>query len=201
MLDFIHDPSLILYLPLWLKDGKSFTSEDAYGRLCTVTGATWGITGRNFNGTSDQIVTNFNQTGNRYSAVSWVKPSSLVGDRRIAFALNFGGMFFSGTLLYSQIYNGAGYDSVTADIGVVDVWQCVGTVFTGAALVVYRNGVEVNRATLSLLVPGSNSWYIGNYEAGASWFSGLMGDVWIYNRALTAQEIQHNYLATNRRYQ
>src|SRR3972149_6505876 len=52
---FQYDPSCVLYLPLYELDGASFASRDAYGHLCTVTGATWGLQGRTFNGTSDWI--------------------------------------------------------------------------------------------------------------------------------------------------
>ena len=40
---FIFDPSLVLYLSLWKLDGDSFMSKDAYGHLCTVTGALYSI--------------------------------------------------------------------------------------------------------------------------------------------------------------
>ena len=54
-MDFIFDPSLVLYLPLYELDGASFMSKDAYGHLCTVTGATWTPRGRSFDGTDDHI--------------------------------------------------------------------------------------------------------------------------------------------------
>jgi len=52
------DPSLVLYLPLWKLDatsGGKITSQDAYGYLCTVTGAVWRPTGRYFDGADDEI--------------------------------------------------------------------------------------------------------------------------------------------------
>jgi len=44
--DFIFDPSLVLYLPLYQLDGWAFMSRDAYGHLCSVTGAKWTPQGR-----------------------------------------------------------------------------------------------------------------------------------------------------------
>ena len=54
-MDFIFDPSLVLYLPLYQPDGASFASRDAYGHLCTVTGALWTPQGRTFDGADDII--------------------------------------------------------------------------------------------------------------------------------------------------
>jgi hypothetical protein len=54
-MDFILDPSLVLYLPLYERDGASFISRDLYGRSCTVTGTLWRPNGRYFDGTDDSI--------------------------------------------------------------------------------------------------------------------------------------------------
>jgi len=49
-MDFIFDPSLVLCLPLYERDGSSFPSRDTYGHLCTVTGALWRENGHYFGG-------------------------------------------------------------------------------------------------------------------------------------------------------
>ena len=54
-MNFIFDPSLVLYLPLYQLDGASFVSKDAHGHLCSVTGALWRPNGRWFDGTDDTI--------------------------------------------------------------------------------------------------------------------------------------------------
>ena len=54
-MNFIFDPSLVLYLPLHQRDGSSFMSKDAYGHVCTVTGAVWTPEGRLFDGVDDYI--------------------------------------------------------------------------------------------------------------------------------------------------
>ena len=46
----IHDPSLVLDLPLYELDGASFMSKDTYGHLCTVTNTLWRLDGRHFAG-------------------------------------------------------------------------------------------------------------------------------------------------------
>lgn len=53
--DFICDPGLVLYLPLYALDGSAFKSKDAYGHSGTVTGASWRPDGRYFDGNDDWI--------------------------------------------------------------------------------------------------------------------------------------------------
>ena len=76
-MDFIYDPYLVLYLPLYQLDGSSFASRDAYGNPGTVAGALWRPQGRFFdaiddvldcgNGTSLQIT-------EEISIDAWVNP-------------------------------------------------------------------------------------------------------------------------------
>jgi len=54
-MNFVFDPSLELYLPLYELDGSSFMSKDACGHICLVTGALWGSQGRTFDGGDDYI--------------------------------------------------------------------------------------------------------------------------------------------------
>ncbi len=46
------DPTLVLYLPLWKKDGTALSTDDAYGHACTVvgTGGYWELQGHSFPG-------------------------------------------------------------------------------------------------------------------------------------------------------
>ncbi|MDO8687497.1 MAG: hypothetical protein Q7K41_02790, partial [Dehalococcoidales bacterium] len=84
-MDFIFDPSLVLYLPLYEPDSSSLMSKDAYGHLAAVTGATWGTLGRTFDGSDDQIdcgnasslVTAFGgDTTGSYTYLWWQKVAS-----------------------------------------------------------------------------------------------------------------------------
>lgn len=62
--EFILDPSLALYLPLYKLDGAKIMSQDAYGQLFTVTGALWQPDGRLFDGSDDML---------RYAVSNWRK--------------------------------------------------------------------------------------------------------------------------------
>lgn len=53
--DFLLDPTLALYLPLYHTDGASLQSRGKYGRTCPVVGAKWTTQGRYFDRTDDKI--------------------------------------------------------------------------------------------------------------------------------------------------
>ena len=79
-MDFIFDPSLVLYLPLYELDGSSFPSRDTYGHLCTVTGAVQRPDGRWFDGTDDYIDLGYNTKLDITGALtidSWVNSAGL----------------------------------------------------------------------------------------------------------------------------
>lgn len=78
----IHDPYLVFHADLKKHDGASFTSDDAYGHLCTVTGATWGMQGRSFDIAHDDIITipdstNWNIGASDFTIIVWAKHSEL----------------------------------------------------------------------------------------------------------------------------
>jgi len=87
------------------------------------------------------------------------------------------------------------------------VWQNIVYSKNGTSLVGYRNGSQVFTPGpdpgISAVVSYQNNknFRIGNAtNAGGREFNGNIAQVSIYNRALTATEIQQNYLATKSRY-
>jgi len=219
--EFGLDPSLVLYLPLWKKDGASFMSEDAYGHLCTRTGALWRLDGHFFDGSDDYIevahhASQLLTTGG--SIAVWIKPSSAgeaslgrifdksdtnynlgtngyafytTGTNRTGFAINNGTARFSAA---GSVVFGDGnfyYAVVT--------WDATGLVTH------YINGIQSGAPATSSNPVGiitSDPPCIGNlsYDPGARSFDGMIGEVWVYNRVLTVCEIQRMYLATKWRY-
>ena len=69
-MDYIYDPSLVLYLPLHERDGSSLASKDAYGHLCTVTGAVWKQKGRYFDGADDLLTVPYQASLNLTTALT-----------------------------------------------------------------------------------------------------------------------------------
>jgi len=226
--NFIFDPSLVLYLPLYGLDGASFVSKDAYGHLCTVTGASWRPNGRYFDGADDYI-----KEATRSEALAltgaqthlaWIYISALGG-----YGITARGIVASSNT--SQAGCGVWLGSVNGDIR----WQCndgataanleatTGFVTTGvfhligvswdgttdAGKVLFINDgrvVDTDTSPVSSIIANptvDNYFKIGIRYVSLSYgdFSGTIGEVWVYNRALSPQEIQHIYLATKWRYQ
>ncbi len=81
-----------------------------------------------------------------------------------------------------------------------NVWTYVCGVYDGTTLSIYQNGIISNSASYSGTI-GTNSVSV---KIGAAndglYFDGNVSNAKIYNRALTAQEVQQNYNATRGRY-
>jgi len=214
-MDFIYDPSLVLYLPLSELDGNSFKSRDAYGHLCVAIGAAWRHNGRYFDGIDDQI-----DCGNplslritkSMSLEAWVKTTDTLGlfiSKQKPTSPYYGwGFGMGGNNLRAWFYGAtSGYSTGTTIIN-DDVFHHLTAVYDSSvpSITLYVNGVDDNAtigaAPSTSTTSVSNSVIIGNGPApfgGAT--IGTIGEVRIFNRVLTPQEIQRNYLTTKRRYQ
>lgn len=226
-LDFLYDPSLMLYLPLWKLDGASFRSEDAYGRLCTRTGAVWRPDGHYFYGTDDYIDVGdplicVQNTG-IFSIWAWVKFTNhtaatfqiIMGNTGDA---NTRGFYFTyannaAPLKRLEIYisNGSGVvvinSKTDAQVLTDNNWHFVAVTGNGTNCVFYVDLIRyAGTGTIGTLSSGAStrSLTIGaNHDAAASWTSdltGTIGEVQAYDRILTPLEIQQIYLATKWRY-
>ena len=213
---FKCDSGLVLYLPFYELYGSSFMSKDAYGHLCTVTGALWTPRGRDFDGTDDKIVLNdnlasspLNFQSSDFTVEMWVQFISKTGIRSLFCRGLWGvdGFFFDlrGTnnlwFAFGSGYTGYTVSGFFTDTAIGDfvhlAFTKCGTILTG-----YNNLVPTTIAT-NAPNPAScaRSTRFGIYETDINPFAGLMGEARAYNRALTPLEIQRNYLATKWRYQ
>ena len=211
-MDFIFDPSLVLYLPLYRLDGVSFRSKDAYGHLCTVVGALWRPSGHYFDGTDDIINcgTALSLSPANITITVWIKTSRAsqdvvhryiaAGDQR-AYSFYIDGAKL-GLAVTSDGTAGTG-TAIAGDTAVNgDVWTYVTATSDGSNLNLYVNGVvdATPVAFANDIHPSTGTLYIGDGCYTAVDYLGNIGEVRIYNRALTPLEIQRNYLATKWRY-
>jgi hypothetical protein len=73
----------------------------------------------------------------------------------------------------------------------VNTWTHLAATYNGSVLRLYVNGVQVKTRTLSGSIQTSASALrIGGNSIWGEYFSGLIDEVRIYNRSLTAAEIQ-----------
>jgi len=209
-MNFVLDPSLVLYVPLYELDGASFASKDAYGHTCTVTRATWGMQGRTFSTalTSDIDVGSSILGGlSAFSILLWVK-STTADAAQYAYSGRYGRLgVHSDNKITLDHWDGTaeviGYSTNTIG-GDGNFHSIVGTCVSGGVGKIYLDGTQ-NGNNLDL--SGQGAWASTVNEKigkaawiGANYWNGIIGEVSLYNRALTPQEIQRNYLATKWRY-
>ncbi len=208
--DFIFDPSLVLYLPLYQLDGVSFMSKDKHGHLSTVTGALWTPQGRSFDGADDYINAGNDASLDITDAITieaWFTAGGqgqagygrLISKEGSVFFLNF----TSANILTCVIKDSGG---TSHSIGVevtYNVWHHIILAYNGALQTVDLDGEQFGTPAswVGDINTDTSNIVIGNREANDRSWDGLIGEVRIYNRMLTPLEIQHNYLATKWRYQ
>ncbi len=211
---YIRDPSLVLDLPLYKLDGDSFMSKDAYGHLCSVTGALWTPQGRRFDGVDDYLDLGtpeaLNITGKELTLEAWVYVESWAGcDSYATIVENYetatGGFLIQKQAANSRFYAGIYADGWRAANPTGDLaehtWFHLMAIYNGATLKFYVDTEEVaSVASTADIGSSSRNVCVGGKNAANS-FHGKIGEVRVYIRGLTGIESRRNRLATKRRYQ
>ncbi len=211
-MDFIFDPSLVLYLPLYELDGSSFMSKDAYGHLCTATGAVWRPNGRYFDGTDDVIDCGSSSVIKNFSAQTillWMNTALKAGVsyRHVIdtgrWASPYGYCFNidDGANILTCMIRNTGESSQVTSTFTDDTWEQFGVVWDGANLYSVKNGLIGTATAHAGATTSARNLYIARRaDSAGNYFDGYIGELLIYSRALTPQEVQHIYLATKWRY-
>lgn len=214
-MDFILDPSLVLYLPLYELDGDSFMSRDAYGRLAIVTGALWTPQGRTFDGVDDLISVADNDAFDPgdFTMSTWTKQNAFAGgywERAFIAHDTTGGTtnkwLFAHTgsaTIFEWVNTWPTSPALTSNAWTLSagVWYQIGVTRQGSTFTFYKDGVANGTASSAVgLANVAVPLTIGWAEATKK-YDGTIGEVLIYNRALTPAEIQNIYLATKWWYQ
>ena len=199
--DIITD-GLVLYVPLWLYSGAKFPSVDAYKHTCTVTGATWGLQGRTFDGATTVITvpTNAAFGGTTLSFGGWVKPTSTFLSNYRKIIESSDGLFALYTDITTGKFTGVPNPGLSTTTAVADQWYYVMLTVVGSSAKLYVNGALETTGVASL-ADSSRSVVIGRRGASAiQYWLGTIGGLFIYNRGLALAEYQHNRNVTRWRY-
>jgi hypothetical protein len=177
-----------------------------HGHPGTVTGPTWSASGRNggalaFDGVNDFVsVADHNEldltTGMTLEA--WVNPTALgTSWRTVVFKEQATHMAYA---LYAntstgrptgQVYIGGQKDARGPAALATGAWAHLAASYDGTTLRLYVNGTQVTTlATSGSIAASTGALKLGGNGVWGEWFAGLMDDVRLYNRALTAAEIQ-----------
>ena len=186
-------------------EGAGTIAGDASGhsRQGTIVGATWATgkfgSGLSFNGTSARVdlpdLGRFYKLG--FTLEAWVKKSSPTGDAGIVGTWNAGQnggpMLWIDHILrhhYLTLNSGSFNYVDSGQEPTVGQWQHIAATYDGATARVYVNGTLAASQAFAANVGDSGNWRIGAYGPTASgFFDGLIDEVRIYDRALTAAQV------------
>jgi len=202
----------VLYLPLWHPElsGTVFNSVDDFRHTPTVTGTTWGATGRTFDGTTDIITVPDSNSLDLTTGCSigmWIKlldtPAQydeLLIKGIDKYEINFPSAPGS---LVPRFYLTCADGAVLRDgVGLsLNTWyHLVATYDAVAGAKVYTNTASSSTtAQKGNITTDNTSLSIGG--SASRKLPAIFGEIWLYNRALTAAEVLHSYNTTNWRYQ
>jgi hypothetical protein len=172
-----------------------------------------------FNGSSTQVAIPDHAsiefgTGN-FSMETWINPASIstwqvvIGKYRTGsnpYDVSYG-IRLNNTSLFANISDGVTSFSSSNYTVTTNKWYHVVYVYrtgTTKTMSTYINGklIYTDTHTLSSILNTSNSLYLGNYNnnEASRYFSGRMGSLRLYNRALTSSEVLTNYNVTKSRF-
>lgn len=211
---FIFDPSLVLYLPLYECDGNSFASRDAYGHLVTVIGASWRHDGRDFDGVDDSIALGAPWSKslaniNTYTIEAWARTNdytqnqTIYGERRTSAGNAMLILVMEGSVFQFYHRDNANNLATCTWATPTNNWVHYAAVRKAAnSFELYIDAVSVATSSTNVGASTLHRQDIGRILAPTPSYpwSGTIGEIRIYHRALTQAEIQQNYLATKWRY-
>ena len=189
--------------------GTTTADRSGNGNTGTVSNTTWagasaGKFGNalSFNGTNAWVTVNSSSSLNLttgMTAEAWVNPTALGNAWRTVLLKEQ-----TGNLVYDLYANGSGGTKVPSTevyVGGAKIvsaaaslatgtWTHLAATFDGSTLRLYVNGTQVSQLAVSGSIATSNgALRIGGNSIWGEYFSGLIDEVRIYNRALTAGEI------------
>ena len=200
------DPTLVAAYAFDEGSGGAVTDASGKGHFGTISGATWTTAGRyggalSFNGSNASVdlggLGTFYGTG--FTLEAWVdKQTATKND--VAVLGTWTASQSGGPMIW--VDHLATHYPLTMNQGmsnyldsgqnpVAGTWQHLAVTFDGTTARFYIDGVEVANRAVSGSIGSSNSWRVGAYGGTPSgFFDGLIDEVRIYSRALSATEVQ-----------
>jgi hypothetical protein len=172
----------------------------------TIANGTWSATGHSgsavsFNGTNAMVSipdSNSLDLTTGMTLEAWVRPSALgTAWRTVIFKEQPGGFAYTlyanqdTTRPVSQVFIGGEVNAVGTAALALNTWTHLAATFDGLGVKLYVNGVLVRSAAVVGAIPvTTGALRLGGNSIWGERFAGLMDDVRIYNRALTAAQVQ-----------
>lgn len=183
--------------------GATFFYGGAGFSSANITPAVRGL-GTRFDGVNDQFIRttvstqHLNITPNM-TITMWVNPVSSLTNMRLFARMETGGNFIQiskpSTDLYAQFYyNGVHYNA-SSTVGTMppNLWNHFAIIFNGTGTTMYLNGRKINTVTTlaSMSAPSqtTNFMTLGSRSDNSSYLDGWMDEIMIFNRSLSADEV------------
>ena len=185
--------------------GTSVSDVSGNGHTGTISGASWTAQGRyggalSFNGSNNLVTVGASPLLNLTSGMTleaWINPTAASGTRDVLikeganvdiynlYARNWRGR------PESNVYAGGANRTAEGTTLPANTWSHLAGTYDGTTLRLYVNGVQVASAAYSGTIgTSSGPLRIGGNSLWGEYFQGTIDEVRIYNRALTALEIQ-----------
>ena len=155
----------------------------------------------NFDETNDYVNCGQVLNNSAYTKIAWFRPETSTNNIVSGSAGNTA-FWMAGTnnTLYSG-HNGSWLIVGYSPGNMVNQWWCGAVTFnTSTGLVLYLNWEQVDTDASTTAPTGDGTIFIGAHNVAANLFDGDIPVVQIYNRVLTAEEIQQNFNALKGRY-
>lgn len=186
--------------------GTTVTDLSGNGNNGTISGATWNAAGRysgalSFDGVNDMVTIPDAASLDLTTGMTleaWIRPTSNAGWRTVILKETTGelayGLYSAGGVTRPSAWIRAGTVSYSANSNTqaaTNTWTHVAATYDGAVLRIYTGGVlRTSRNVATSINVTPNPLRIGGNSVWSEWFSGLIDEVRVYNRALTAAQIQ-----------
>jgi autotransporter-associated beta strand protein len=181
-----------------MDEGAGTSAADSSGsnRTATFSGSPTWVTGRfggalSFNGTSSHLSAAGSPTPENLTVSAWINPASAGSGSRTIFgqqgafrlAVNSGG-------LRVTIPDQADYDGAPGLV-TTNTWQHVAATYNRATreLKFYHNGLLRTTLTAGTTTLNSNPWVVGQMIGWGEFFHGVLDEVRLHSRVLSADEI------------
>ena len=173
------------------------------GHTGFLNGPTWTTAGKyggalSFSGQSLLIVNDSQdlRLANGMTLEAWVRPSTSAGSQAVLLKERPGDVSYA---LYSAVSGGAGQAQVTDAVLTrktsttgtlpLNTWTYLAVTYDGTSLRAYINGTLSSTVAAGAIFSTNNPLFIGGSAYRGDFFSGLIDEVRIYNRALAPDEI------------
>jgi glucose/arabinose dehydrogenase len=183
---------------------STVTDVSGSGNNGTVSNTTWSTAGKfagalSFNGTTSWVTVpdagSLDLT-NGMTLEAWVRPTALgAGWRTVIFKEQPGGIVYSlyghqGTAPVGQVFVGGEQNAVGPAALPLNAWTHLAVTFDSTTLRLYVNGALAgSKAVAGSMAASTGVLRIGGNSVWPEYFAGLIDEVRVYNRALSATEI------------